>query len=211
VTGLRCCAVKHPSLHRLLFFPLSAHFSGLPHAERWYLMFSDSCSFCCQCWCPWSKTELSNCLQWEHTPPAAHTCRLAAAVSVCVCIYIYAYLYISLHVCVCAFAHHPDACRMQRCTTVHLQPGPCPRGLCELYTVTAGIQPRPPRPRHHPACGAAADGTTHPSPESHLLADLKGHSLPSSLTPRPVPPNQGTPLNWELTKVQRCHGCHTFF
>lgn len=33
VTGVRCPAVKYPSLHRLLFFPLSAHFSGLPHAE----------------------------------------------------------------------------------------------------------------------------------------------------------------------------------
>lgn len=33
VTGVQCPAVKYPSLHRRFFFPLSAHFSGLPRAE----------------------------------------------------------------------------------------------------------------------------------------------------------------------------------
>lgn len=140
VAGLRAAAVNDPSLHRRLFFPLSARFSGLPCAEGRYLMFSDSCPFCCQCWCPRSHTKLSNCLRRQHAPPASRASRPAAAVSVCLSVYmIYIHTSPLLSVSVCVHSRTtPMLCWVQRCTTVHLPPAPCHRVSCVPHRRVSG-------------------------------------------------------------------------
>lgn len=156
-SAARCPAVKYPSLRRLLFFPpLSARFSGSPRAERWYLMFSDPCSFCCRCCCPPSRRELPNRHPGEHAPPAG-----GSRVRVCVCVYIYVhvytYTYIHIHIsaspCLCVCSPAPPRCPSGTALCPRASPAhsvsPCSVAPCELRTThTCG----PPRPCCHVLC-----------------------------------------------------------
>lgn len=142
-------------------------------------MFSDSCPFCCQWWCPQSPSQAVSSRSgslWPHT---------RAGLSMCVCVYIYispiyiyhtsiyiTHLYISMSAC--AFLHHPTQC----CP----QPSPCPQGsvaLCHPVYDTG----RCPLPQGHPSHVESWQVRPPPAPTESPFSDLQGHSVPISSTP----------------------------
>lgn len=146
-------------------------------------MFSDSCPFCCQWWCPQSPPP--SCQMSPAGAALSGLTHVPACLSVCVYIYIYLsispiYIYhTSIYITHLSISPCLRSCTAQR--SVVPSPVRVPR-LCSsvspVYDTGRCPLPWPPQPRGELA------GETPPAPIKSPFSDLQGHSVAISSTPR---------------------------